>query len=235
MKKFLTLGIAVTVLAAIVAVSAPVTVEAQNAGLISSILNRMERNRRDLKSLRADISMVKYDSRIKDYEPKYQGQVLYMPAAGRNANVRIDWQSPARETLSVLDGEYVLFRPRLNIAYKGKAAEVKGGSRAAGLMGFLTMSGSQVKSRFEPLQDLYEETLWGGVGTTHFKLVPKGGGSFKYAEVWVDGTGMPVQTKVVEKNDDSTTLRLTNVQRNASIPTDQFRLKLDGNVKIVKG
>lgn len=234
MKRFATLGLAIITLAAIVAVSAPTSANAQNAGLVSSILNRMERNRRDLKSLRANISMVKYDARIRD-EDKRQGRVLYMPATGRNAYVRIDWQSPARETLAVADGQYTLFRERLNMAYVGKASSApRGNNRANSMMEFLNMSGSQVKTRFEPLQDIYEETLWGGVSTTHFKLVPKGNAGYKYAEIWVDGYGMPVQTKVVEKNDDATTVRLTNVERNAGISTDQFKLKLDGNVKIVK-
>ncbi len=234
MKRFATLGLALAILLAFVAVSVPPTVEAQNAGLVSSILNRMERNRRDLKSLRANISMVKYDSRIRADE-KYQGNVLYMPATGRNAYMRLDWQSPVRETLAVADGEYTLFRPRLNTAYRGKSASIGGkGGKASGMMEFLNMSGSQVKARFEPVQDIYDETLWGGVQTTHFKLVPKGGASYKYAEIWVDGNGMPIQTKVVEKNDDATTVRLTNVQKNAGLSTDEFKLKLDGKVKIVK-
>lgn len=233
MKRFATLGFAFAILAAFVAFSTPTQVNAQNAGLISSILNRMERNRRDLKSLRADISMVKYDARVRD-EDKYQGKVLYMPASGRNAYVRIDWQSPQRETLAVADGEYTLFRPRLNMAYQGKSNSFGKNTKASGLLDFLSMSGQQVKSRFEPLQDLYDETLWGGVQTTHFKLVPKGGASYKYAEIWMDGNGMPVQTKVVEKNDDATTVRLLNIQRNAGISTDEFKLKLDGKVKIVK-
>lgn len=232
MKRFATLGLAVAIMVAFVAFGAPTTpVKAQNAGLVSSILNRMERNRRDLKSLRSNISMVKYDSRTRD-EDKYQGTVMYMPAAGRNAYVRIDWQSPARETLAVADGQYTLFRPRLNMAYVGKTGGQK--SKAGGMLEFLNMSSQQVKARFEPLQDIYEESLWGGVGTTHFKLVPRGGASYKYAEIWVDGSGMPVQTKVVEKNDDATTVRLLNVQKNAGISTDEFKLKLDGNVKIVK-
>lgn len=234
MKRFATLGLAIIVLTAIVAVSAPINANAQNAGLVSSILNRMERNRRDLKSLRANISMVKYDARIRD-EDKRQGTVLYMPAAGRNAYARIDWQSPSRETLAVADGQYTLFRPRLNTAYVGKTNSAPKSEKAGSMLEFLSMSGQQIKTRFEPLQDVYEETLWGGVATIHFKLVPRGGASYKYAEVWVDGYGMPVQTKVVEKNDDATTVRLTNVERNAGISTDQFKLKLDGNVKIVKG
>lgn len=231
MKRFATLGLALIVMAAIVALSSPINVNAQNAGLVSSIMSRMERNRRDLKSLRANISMAKYDARIRD-EDKRQGTVLYMPAAGRNAYARIDWQSPVRETLAVADGRYTLFRPRLNMAYVGSASSKN--ANVGGMMDFLSMSSQQVKTRFEPLQDLYEETLWGGVRATHFKLVPKGGASYKYAEVWVDGNGMPVQTKVVEKNDDATTVRLMNVEKNAGISTDQFKLKLDGNVKIVK-
>jgi outer membrane lipoprotein-sorting protein len=232
MKRFATLGLALAILVAAVAVSSPPKVEAQSAGLVSALINRMERNKRDLKSLRAGISMVKYDAHLHD-EDKRGGQVLYMPGQGRNAYVRIDWQYPAKETLAVADGQYTLFRPRLNMAYRGTASSSR--AKAGGVFDFLNMSGQQIRTRFEPLQDIYEENLWGGVSTTHIKLVPKGGASYKYAEVWIDGSGMPVQTKVVEKNDDATTVRLMNVERNAGISLDQFKLQLDGNVKIVKG
>ena len=71
--------------------------------------------------------------------------------------------------------------------------------------------------------------------TTHFTAVPKTAASYKYIEIWVDDSGMPVQTKMVEKNDDSTTLRLSSVEKNQTISKDQFMLKLDANVKRVKG
>ena len=231
MKKFATFGLAIVMLVAAVAFSFPSDVNAQGAGLVSAVLNRMERNHRDLKSLRAAIRMDKYNSQIRDTDT-YQGVVLYMPATGRNAYVRVDWERPQRETLAVSNGQYTLFRPRLNIAYVGHARS--GNNKVGGALDFLSMSRQQLISRFD-LQYLGEETLWGGVGTTHLKLVPKGGASYKYAEVWVDGSGMPVQTKVVEKNDDFTSVRLTNLQRNAGISLDQFRLKLDSSVKQVKG
>lgn len=232
MKRFATLGLALAILVAAVAVSSPPKVEAQSAGLVSALINRMERNRRELKSLRAGISMVKYNAQIRD-EDKYNGVVLYVPAAGRSAYVRIDWQSPQQETLAVADGQYTLFRPRLNMAYVGNARSSK--TKVGGTFDFLNMSGQQIRTRFEPLQDIYEETLWGNVRTTHIKLVPTGGASYRYAEVWVDGSGMPVQTKVVEKNDDATTVRLTNMERNAGISLDQFKLQLGDGVKKVKG
>jgi hypothetical protein len=45
---------------------------------------------------------------------------------------------------------------------------------------------------------------------------------------------MPVQTKIVEKNDDSTTMRLTSMEKNQKMSGSEFDIKLDSNVKIVK-
>jgi outer membrane lipoprotein-sorting protein len=229
MKRLVPLGLAVALLLG-VCVSSPTTdVKAQGAGFVSSLLNRMERNRQSLKSLRASVDMVKYNAQIGD-EDKYKGVVLYVPAAGRNAYVRVDWSSPQKETLAVADGKFTLFRPRLNMAYQGKAGTGRGKSGIA--FEFLNMSRQQLASRYD-VQAMGEETLWGGVSTSHVKLVPKGGANFKYAEAWIDAQGMPVQTKVIEKNDDSTTVRLTNMQRNANIPLEEFFLKLDGKIKII--
>jgi outer membrane lipoprotein-sorting protein len=233
MRKVIPLGLALAIIIAVLAVGSPKDAQAQSAGLVSSILSRMERNRQSLKTLRARVDMVKYNVQTQD-EDKYVGVVLYMPAPGRNASVRVDWTYPMKETLSVKDGQYTLFRPRLNMAYVGRAAQVKGG-KANSALEFLNLSRQQLQTRFEPLQYLGEETLWGGVNTSHIKLVPRGGAGYKYAEVWVDSSGMPVQTKVVEKNDDSTTVRLTNMEKNAGISPDAFSLKLDSGVKIVKG
>lgn len=230
MKKLVPLGLAVALLVAAVAVSSPTETHAQGPGFVSSLLNRMERNQQSLKSLRASVDMVKYNAQTRD-EDKYTGIVLYVPASGRNANVRIDWMSPARETLSVANGQFMLCRPRLNMCYKGKSGAAKQGKASAALE-FLSMSKQQLAARYN-VENMGEETLWGGVTTSHVKLVPKGAASFKWAEAWVDANGMPVQTKVIEKNDDSTSVRLTNLQRNAAFSFDEFILKIDSSFKIV--
>jgi outer membrane lipoprotein-sorting protein len=97
------------------------------------------------------------------------------------------------------------------------------------------MSATQLRTRFGEFQDGREETLWGGVVTTHFKTYPKVAATYKYIEVWIDSEGMPVQTKMVAKNDDATTVRLTNLAKNQTIPLDQFKQNLDATVKRVKG
>jgi outer membrane lipoprotein-sorting protein len=233
MKRLFPQFILFAILVVAFTVSSP-AVNGQSAGLVSSVLNRMERNRQSLKSLKASLSMEKYNAQLRDKE-NYNGWVLYVPASGRDASVRIEWQTPQHEILAVSKGEYTLFRPRLNQAIRGKSGSVKGRAGAGSVLDMMYMSKQQLESKFQPVQDVREETLWGGVSTIHLTLVPKGNAGFKYAEIWVDSSGMPVQTKIVEKNDDATTMRLSGLERNLKINGDDFNLKLDANVKIVKG
>jgi outer membrane lipoprotein-sorting protein len=231
MKKLVPLGILLAVLASAL-ITSPRAANGQSAGLVSSVLSRMERNRQSLKSLKASLSMEKYNSQLRDKD-QYVGTVMYVPATGRNASVRIEWQKPQHEILAVKDGKYTLFRPRLNVAYVGSSSNSKN-NKAGGILDMMYMSKQQLEAKFQPVQDVREETLWGGISTIHLTLVPKGNASYKYAEIWVDSSGMPVQTKMVEKNDDATTMRLSGMERNAKISSDEFSLKLDSNVKIVK-
>jgi hypothetical protein len=92
MKRLIPAGlIAAFIFSALVFVF-PAESNGQGAGLVSSVLSRMEKNRASLKTLRAGISMVKYNSQL-GVEDKYNGVVIYMPTGGRQAAVRIDWSS----------------------------------------------------------------------------------------------------------------------------------------------
>jgi outer membrane lipoprotein-sorting protein len=234
MKRLVPLGLLLAVIAGVSIISSPGAANGQSAGLVSSVLNRMERNRQSLKSLKASLSMEKYNSQLRDKD-QYIGNVMYMPASGRNAYVRIEWQKPQHEILAVANGKYRLYRPRLNQVLEGKSGSVNGKGGAGGVLDMMYMSKQQLEAKFQPVQDVREETLWGGISTIHLTLVPKGNAGYQYAEIWVDSGGMPVQTKIVEKNGDATTMRLSGMERNAKISTDDFNLKLDSNVKIIKG
>jgi len=235
MKRLVPVSLLLTILAAGTIVSSPGAASGQSAGLVSSVLNRMERNRQSLKSLKASVSMEKYNAQLRDSD-SYTGWVLYLPGSGRDASVRIEWQKPRHEILAVANGEYTLFRPTLKQAFKGKSSgSIKGNQAAGSVLDMMYMSKQQLEAKFQPVQDVREETLWGGISTIHLTLVPKGNSSFKYAEIWVDSSGMPVQTKIVEKNDDATTMRLSGVERNLKISQEEFKINLDPGVKIVKG
>ena len=231
MNRFIPLGlVAVLILFAFIAVS-PTAAYGQSAGLVSSVLNRLEKNRASLKSLRAGLTMEKYNSQLGTND-KSTGVVSYQPGSGRNASVRIEWTSPQHEIIAVQNGKYTLFRPRLKTAYTGSST--KGPRPANGILDMMYMSRQQLEARFEPLKDVREETIWGGISTIHLTLIPKGNASYKYAEVWIDASGMPVQSKIVEKNDDSTTMRLSALEKNIKLSSEEFQIKLDSDVKVIK-
>jgi len=227
MKRLIGLGMALMILT-VLGVSLPSEATGQSAGLVSSVLNKMEQNRQSLKSLRAGISMQKYNSQLRSSE-QYNGTISYTPAAGRDANLRIEWSKP-HEILTVSKGTYWLYKPRLGVVYTGKPKKGDTG----GIADMMNLSRQQLKDRYEPLQDVREETLSGGISTIHLKLVPKVGASFKYAEIWVDASGMPVQTKIVEKNDDATTVRLNNMERNVNLSSGIFSQNFDSSVRVIK-
>lgn len=230
MKRFIPLGVTALLMLVSLTIVSPTNANAQGAGLVSSVLSRMEKNRQTLKTLRAGISMEKYNSQLRDSDT-FQGMVIYVPGSGRQGSVRIDWSKPRREVLAVQNGKYVIYRPSLKVVYTGNSNKAP---KAGGILEMMYMSRQQLEARFQPVKDVREETLWGGVSTIHLTLVPKGNAGFKYAEIWIDNAGMPVQTKVVEKNDDSTTMRLTSLEKNIKINPDDFNVKYEGDVKVVK-
>ena len=241
MRKFVTLGlIAMLAFAALAVVpsqaSPTVAAAPQGAGLVSSILNRMERNRRDMKSLRAGVWMQKFNAQIGD-EDNFVGEVQYIPGAGRNVSLRVDWRKPQNEILAVSNGEYTLFKPRMNMAYKGSSASAGKNNKVTNVLGFgLNVSKAELNSKFEPVELLGEGTLEaGGAHVWWLKLTPKGNAGYKHAEIWVDDEGFPRQVRVIERNNDMTTVRLLNPQRNANVSQDAFKLTLGSDVKIVKG
>jgi outer membrane lipoprotein-sorting protein len=205
------------------------TSAAQGAGLISSVFNKIERNRRDLKSLRANVIIQKVDPRFGE-EMSY-GSVHYVSGSGREANVLLEINRPRQEILAVKDGKYVLYKPKMKVAYTGRSNKVPGGQGSV-LSFVFNASSAQLKANFvtEP----------GGEGTIEgahvfvLKLTPKSGADFKFAEIWVDDSGMPVQTRITERNGDSTLVRLTGIRKNVPVPSKTFDLQPPSGTKFVQ-
>lgn len=203
-------------------------------GILGEILKRMDDNNKGMKSLKSSIKMDKLNSQLGESDVS-EGTVQYLPAATKEkVRVRVDWTKPAVEHLSVGGGEYMLFRPRLQQAVVGKVDSAKGNAGAGGPLAFMTMSRAQLKANYDVTYQ-GEATVNGSVKTWHLKLTPKTSTSYKGAELWVDSNGMPVQAKVFEKNNDTTTIQLSNIQKNATIPADVFSIKPPKGTKIIQG
>lgn len=206
--------------------------ESRAQGPLNEILKRMEAHRQSLTSLQSGVKMDKYNSQIDEHD-LYEGTTMYLPAKGRDALVRIDWVKPAQETLSVVNKQYVLYRPRIAQAIIGKVDEKDKNTKSTGALSFMSMSKDQLKANYD-VQYLGQENV-NGSPTWHLKLMPKIAASYQYADLWVDGNGMPIQARVVENNNDSTTVLLYNLQKNINLDASKFKVNLPKGTKTVKG
>lgn len=233
MKSFLRLGFAAIVLTLFSSVFIVTETKAQN--ILPEILKRMEVNRTSLTSLRSNVMMDKYNPQI-DAHDTTEGTAVYLPAKERDALVRIDWTKPVQETLSVVNKKYVIYTPRRGQAITGNADQAKGKGKAGNLFAFVSMSKDELKANFN-IKYLGQENVVGNVPTWHLEMTPKNPASFNFktAETWVDGNGMPLQIKITENNNDSTTLLFSNLQKNITINASVFKVDLPKGTKIING
>ena len=207
---------------------------AEENAQINDVLKRMDAHYKSLQTLRADIKMVKYDGTLKVTEASdiYEGKIMYLPAKGRDAYIRIDWSKPV-ESLAVVDKEYVIYKPRLKQAMVGNVKSTKGSAGATNPLAIINMSKEQLKANYN-IKYLGQENVNGGTPTWHLELTPKKASENKTSDIWVDGNGMPIQIKITKNNNDSTTILLTNLDKTSQIKKDDFSIKLPNDTTLVK-
>lgn len=232
MKSFARLGLAAIAVTLFFSAFTATQTKAQG-GPLNDILKRMEIHRNSLTSLRSSVKMVKYNAQLKETDV-IEGTSVYLPAKGRDALVRIDWTKPVQETLSVVGGKYVLYRPRLGTYITGNASSAKGNGKANGALAFMNMSKEQLKANYT-IKYLGQETVNGSIPTWRLELLPKTAQNYKSAELWVDGNGMPIQAKVVESNNDTTTVLLSNLEKNVTIKAAIFKVDVPKTAKRIEG
>lgn len=217
----------------IVSASASVA-SAQGAGVLREILKRMDNNNKSLTSLKGNIKMNKVNAQLGENDVT-EGEMSYLPGkTEKQIYVRIDWAKPVVEHLAIANGQYVLYRPRTKQAIVGKVDGSKGNSKSGGALAFMTMSKAELSANYD-VKYAGEETVNSGTNTFHLVLTPKTATSYKAADLWVDANGMPVQAKIVEKNNDSTTILLSNIQRNVTVKASVFKISPPKGTAIVQG
>lgn len=204
-----------------------------DAQIIREILKRMDQHNKSLTSLKADVTMVKYNPQLNVSDTSV-GATNYLPAAGKRGRyVRIDWTRPVEEQISVIGENYELYRPRLNQVIVGQVGKAKNNASVGGALSFMNMNKGQLEANYDVVY-LGEEQISGGVRTWHLQLTPKTATSYKTAELWVDADGMPRQAKVLEQNNDTTTVLLSNLQKNITLNGSIFKLNYPKNAKKIK-
>ncbi|HEY0657992.1 MAG TPA: outer membrane lipoprotein carrier protein LolA [Pyrinomonadaceae bacterium] len=231
MSKFLRFGL--TTLALIFVFNAFAVVETKAQGHVNEVLNRMDAHYRALSSLQANVKMDKYNAQLDEHDYT-EGLAKYLPLKGRDALVRIDWTKPVKESLAVVNKEYVLYRPRLQQALVGKVDKAQGNAKSNSALAFMNMSKAQLKDNYN-IKYIGKESVSGGISTWHLELTPKLKTSYKLANIWVDGNGMPIQMRVTENNNDATTVLLSNLVKNETLNTKIFVINLPKGTKKLEG
>ena len=227
MSKLITKGVLSVVFGAAVLLAS--FTHASGQDVIRKILKRMDVHNKNLVSLQADVTMVKYDSVLKvsdtftgdtSYLPKTRKQKLYM---------RLNWVKPVEEHLLVIGDKYELYNPRRNQLFEGKVSQAQKKPNVNGPLGIMRMSAKEISAKYE-VNFLGEEKTSSGVMAGRLQLKPKGKESYKLAELWIDVNGMPIQGRITERNDDTTTVTLSGIDKNATLKAASFSLEYPKNV-----
>lgn len=215
--------------------------EASSQTLIRQIITRMNKHYESMDTLKANVERSMLNVQLGD-PTNYEGKLLLIPStekkkvkgAEKKIALRLDWVKPRVETLSVVNGKYVLFVPGMNRAYFGDAKSNTSGKGGANALEALSMSEAELRANYEPPILLSENAkLKDGTGTFHLKLVPKVKNNFKFAELWVDTDGMPRQVRITANNNDTDTFYLSGVKKNETINTNEFKVEV-GKAERVK-
>lgn len=211
-------------------------VKAQDQGYVREIYKRMDQNLQTLTSLKTGIRMEKYNSQLKDYDDRREGTALVVPIKNtRNANFRLDWTKGAVESLSVVNGKYRLYQPRLQQVIEGNSKDVqKSGDGAQNAFSLINSSAKDLKANFNA--EWRGQEIVANVHSTYkLLLTPKTPAKFDHAEIWVNEEGMVVQFRVYEKNNDWTNVLLFDIERNAPITLKQIAINPPKGTKSIKG
>lgn len=204
-----------------------------NAQATNEILKRMDVHYKALTSLQANVSRELFNSQLSVTDPM-SGTISLKPGKGRNFAFRLDWSKPTVETITVVNGKYVAYKPSIKQAWTGDQTSKKLSSKGGDALSILSMDREQIKANYD-VEYLGQENVTGGFPTWHLKLTPKAKANYKFADLWVDGNGMPIQARVTLLNNDTDTILLSNLKKNVTIPGSVFQVKIPGDVKVDRG
>jgi len=202
--------------------------------LLPQILDRMSSNATNLKTAKAKVRMIKHNSQL-NASDESQGTATYLAASQQKGfGLRIDFEKPAAEHLAIINHRYILYRPRLQQAITGSLNRPGADATLVRGYSFLSMNRADLRANFDLIY-LGEQKVADDVRTWHLRLTPKNSENFKSVEAWIDIDGMPRQIRIAERNNDTTTVELSQIQKNIPVEAEAFMIKTPKGTKIIQG
>lgn len=197
---------------------------------LDRILSRVEVHRQSLRSLKADVKLSAFDAKSSETQVR-EGKTIYLPGVpGTQSSTRIDWSEP-EEKLSLINGIYTVYRPKLQQATIGGSSFDE--TTRAGLL-LLNMLKMDLKAVFDIALSGTEEVS-PGVAAWHLEIRRKGvSADQKPIHIWVDRNGMIVQGKFTFQDGNVVTLLFTGAEKNVQIKPEDLKIAYPGDTKIVR-
>ena len=204
--------------------------EASGQNILREILTRMDKHYKAMQSMESNVARTIYNAQLRETD-EYSGKVVLVPGKGRDASVRLDWTRPREEILSIANSKYQLYIPSIQTAYRGSTSSQKAKGSGGGALQMLSMSEAELLRNFDA-KYVGQVTL-AATEVWHIRLDPKTKQDFKFAEMWVDKDGMPIQVRITAQNNDTDTFRFSSIKRNNRIPGSTFAVKVANGTKIL--
>jgi len=193
---------------------------------VNEILKRMDTHQKALKTLGADIKITKFSIESGGTYTK-EGVLKFVPS--KETALKIDSTKPALESFLTLKNQYLIYLPDLKMAYSGMTTD----SQKNTFMIFSVLSNKNLKADYNIVYT-GQEKVNGTIPAFHLELTPKTTQNYQTIELWVDGNGMPLQSKIIENNGDWTNVFLENLRKNIVINVSEFQIKLPKGTKLIK-
>ena len=234
MKRFISLAIIAGISLLLAGADRRAGVNAQPQ-LLTGILNKMEKANQDLKSLKAELVLVRTNTQIDVTETTY-GQLIYKPGTKKSKQkLRIDYTKPSKDILAVDGDNYVFYQPRINQAIKGLASKISKGKQDGLAQIINTVLNGSLKSESDKYSIIPgKDEMVNGFMTSVLRLTPKTKEQFTSIDIWVNQQNwIPVQVHATERNGDLTKITLKNQQLNVDVPNNAFSLNLPKGTAIL--
>ena len=212
------------------------TAQADGVAEVDEVLAKMTTTYASLESLEAELEQVKAYPQLGLTDPPESGVVYVKRKAGDELSVRLEMVRPEHRIVTVKDGRYTLYQPRIKQAIEGEVGEKAGGSSGTSFMSYFLGDLGAAKKDYG-IVALGEETV-GDRTTIHLRLTakPDGTGYYPQIDLWIDQKlWMPVQQEMVEPNRSVTRFQFRNLRLNEKIKDSLFSIKLPSDVERVKG
>lgn len=200
------------------------------------VLARMRQAQSSVESLTASLEQVKSYPQLGIEDPPERGTFTMARSKRGATRVRMEIQEPETRILTLADGKYTLYQPRIKQAVEGI---VTGGGKKGLFSGILTGSPEALEEldRDYGVENL-GETVVSDVNVIALRFTAQPGAAVycQQIELWVDATSwLPVQQSCHEANQSVITFTLGDMKLNVPLDKDVFDVDLPSDVEKVRG